>query len=84
MVVSNNLPKSMTRTHPAHLPLNEPKPFDQAQGEYKNTGAVHLDIEMSKLAENNIMFNAMVQLLSKKYTLIKNALDRFKKSGQAS
>jgi hypothetical protein len=29
---------------------------------------------MSKLAENNIMFNAMVQLLNKKLTGIKNAI----------
>lgn len=68
------LPATMSRTHPAHMPYESPKPFDEAQPEYKDTGPVHLDIEMTKLAENNLMFNAMVQLLGKKYSRIKAAI----------
>ena len=68
------LPTSLAKTNPLHMPVEESKPFDHAQGEYMDTGPVHLDIEMSKLAENNIMFSAMVQLLGKKFSSIKAAL----------
>ncbi len=69
------LPASVARTHPRHLPLTPEGPFSQAGPEYKNTGPVQLDIEMSKLAENNIMFNAMIQLLNKKFSVLKNAIN---------
>ncbi len=68
------LPPSLARTDPRHMPLEPEKPFGNAGPEYKETGPVHLDIEMSKLAENNIMFNAMVQLLTKKYSTLKTAI----------
>ncbi len=68
------LPVQPVRTHPMHMPYTPPKPFSNAPGRYVDTGPVHLDIEMSRLAENNIMFNAMVQLLNKKYTLLKIAI----------
>lgn len=68
------LPPSMSRTNPQHLPLEPEHPLDKAAPEYKDIGPVQLDVEMSKLAENNIMFNAMVQLLNKKYTLLKTAI----------
>lgn len=68
------LPPSLARTDPRHLPLEPPRPFDQAPPEYKDIGPVQLDVEMSKLAENNIMFNAMVQLMNKKLSGIKNAI----------
>ncbi|MDR1397979.1 MAG: flagellar basal body rod protein FlgB [Desulfarculales bacterium] len=69
------LPQPMKRTDPRHISIPEQdEPFGHAASVYKNTGAVHLDIEMSKLAENNIMFNAMIQLLNKKYTLLKTAI----------
>jgi flagellar basal-body rod protein FlgB len=68
------VPPSLARTHPSHMPLEAPKPFSQAAPEYKSTGPVHLDIEMSKLAENNIMFNAMIQLLNKKLSTLKTAI----------
>lgn len=67
-------PVTLVRTHPGHLPYGEKKPFGDAQGRYVDIGAVHLDIEMSKLAENNIMFNTMVQLLSKKFMKLKTAI----------
>ena len=69
------LPQPINRTDSRHFALPEQdQPFGHAQSVYKNTGAVHLDIEMSKLTENNIMFNAMIQLLNKKYTLLKTAI----------
>lgn len=69
------VPTTLNRTEPGHFASGDPNtPFNHAQPVYKNTGAVHLDIEMTKLAENNIMFNAMVQLLSKKYSLLKTAI----------
>jgi flagellar basal-body rod protein FlgB len=64
----------MAKTHPGHMPQEPPRPFDEARPKYMNTGPVHLDIEMSKLAENNIMFNAMVQLLGRKFTALKSAI----------
>lgn len=69
------VPPSMSRTDPRHLPVEPPAPFSQAKPVYKDTGPVQLDIEMSRLAENNIMFNAMVQLLTKKYSILKNAIN---------
>ena len=68
------LPPTVQRTHQNHLPTTSTAAFGNASPEYKETGPVHLDIEMSKLAENNIMFNAMIQLLNKKYTLLKTAI----------
>ncbi len=68
------VPTSMQRTDPRHMGPDENQPFAYAQPVYKNTGAVHLDIEMTKLTENNVMFNAMVQLLNKKFTLLKHAI----------
>ncbi len=69
------LPEPLARTHPNHLPLEPERPFAQARPVYMDTGPVQLDIEMSRLAENNIMFNAMVQLLTKKYSGLKNAIN---------
>jgi flagellar basal-body rod protein FlgB len=68
------LPPSLARTNPKHMPYEKEKPFSNAKPVYKDTGPVHLDIEMSRLAENNIMFNAMIQLLNKKYSKLKTAI----------
>lgn len=68
------LPPTLARTHPAHMPLEQPKPFSKAAPEYVDTGPVHLDIEMSRLAENNIMFNAMVKLLNKKFEKLRSVI----------
>ncbi|MFH1057664.1 MAG: flagellar basal body rod protein FlgB [Pseudomonadota bacterium] len=69
------VPPAMARTNARHLPVEPPAPYSQAKPVYKDTGPVQLDIEMSRLAENNIMFNAMVQLLTKKYSMLKNAIN---------
>lgn len=65
---------TMAKTHPNHLPNEPARPMDQARPRYMSTGPVHLDIEMSKLAENNIMFNAMIQLMGRKFAALKNAI----------
>lgn len=68
------LPTQMTRTDPGHLPSGKEGPFANAPGEIKDIGPVHIDIEMSKIAENNIMFNTMVTILTKKYGMLKTAI----------
>ena len=68
------LPSSLSKTHPDHMPYAESRPFEYAEAESVDTGPVHLDIEMSRLAENNLMFNAMVQLLQKKFQGLKSAI----------
>ena len=68
------MPTNMARTNPMHMPYDTGKPFDSAEPEFKDIGPVHLDIEMSKLAENNIMFSAMIQLLNKKFSRLKEAI----------
>ena len=68
------LPTSMSRTNPSHMPYENPGAFGDAEGVYKDTGPVHLDIEMSKLAENNVMFNTMITLLTKKFSKLKTAM----------
>lgn len=65
---------SMARTHAGHLPKDDNKPFASPAPKYKDTGPVHLDIEMAKLAENNIMFSTMTQLLGKKFMRLKTAI----------
>ena len=68
------LPASLAKTHPGHMPYEDSRPYDYAESESVDTGPVHLDIEMSRLAENNLMFNAMVQLLQKKFQGLKSAI----------
>lgn len=68
------LPTKMAVTDPKHLPAGVEKAFSQAESVYKSFGEVHIDIEMSKLSENNIMFQAMTQLLNKKYDTLKTAM----------
>lgn len=68
------LPTKMARTNPGHLPTGDQGPYDNAPGQVMNIGPVHIDIEMSKIAENNIMFNTMVTILTKKYGLLKHAI----------
>lgn len=68
------LPTSVARTHPEHMPTKDLESFDLAEPVLKDTGPVHLDIEMSRLAENNLMFNAMVQLLNNKFQGLKTAI----------
>jgi flagellar basal-body rod protein FlgB len=75
---------AVTQAHPRHIPLKgQASRVDQVQGEVvevpgKNRGpdgnAVELETEMGKLSENQIMYNATVQLLSKKFEGLKQAI----------
>ncbi len=65
---------SMSKTDPAHLPATE-GPFSQDFSSYiemdPGPGGVDIDQQMSRLAENNIMFQAGVQALIKKFEALK-------------
>jgi len=76
---SDKLP--LLKTHKAHLPvsrgISEVEPLIQTQesplaGFDQNT--VDLDHEMAALAENNLNYNAAVQMLHKKLNILKNAI----------
>jgi len=57
----------LKRTHPRHLP-------EDLTSEVKvesSTEGVNIDVEMAKLAENNVMFQAGVQSLIKKFEALK-------------
>jgi len=76
---SDDLP--LVKTNKAHLPvsrsISEVEPLIQTQesslaGFDQNT--VDLDHEMAALAENNLNYNAAVQMLRKKMNILKNAI----------
>jgi len=71
----------LVKTHQGHLPasrsITEVEPLVQEQtsslaGFDQNT--VDLDHEMAALAENNLQYNAAVQMLHKKLSMLKNAI----------
>jgi flagellar basal-body rod protein FlgB len=71
-------------THPKHLPLHKAaSSIDGIQGQVIETPArtagkdgngVELENEMSKMLENQIMYNASVQMLTKKFEVLKYAV----------
>ncbi len=75
---------AVPQSHPRHIPLKgQASRVDQVQGEVvevpgRNIGpdgnSVELESEMGRLAENQIMYNATVQLLGKKFEGLKNAI----------
>ena len=71
----------LTQTHPQHLPLGGPvrsaedyvfPSKDRSTRVDKNN--VNPELEMSKLAENNLMFNASTQFISGKFTKLKEII----------
>lgn len=75
-------PPALSRTHPGHLSatgtgssqtlthtVNQPAVVAKADG---NT--VDLDRSMADLAENNLMYNALAQMVSKKFSFLRNAI----------
>ncbi|OCC14883.1 Flagellar basal-body rod protein FlgB [Dissulfuribacter thermophilus] len=80
---SVHLPKKppVSRTHPEHLPkVNEEKLSQSDEGiivESEERGTpnnVDLDIEMAKLAENNLQYQATLQILIRRLEGLKNAV----------
>ena len=77
-------PKSGGVTHPRHIPLKGASAsLEKVQGDVvevssRNMGpdgnGVEMESEMGRLAENQIMYNASVQLLSKKFEELKQAI----------
>jgi len=65
-------PVTMARTHPGHFPTAAASWGPPSRT--LDTGPVHLDIEMAKLAENNLLYNALVQVMTKKFSAIKMAI----------
>ena len=71
-------------THPRHIPLKGgAAPLERVQGDVvelpgKNMApdgnGVELESEMGRMAENQIMYNATVQLLGKKFETLKQAI----------
>lgn len=68
------------RTHPQHLPDSEtdPGPFSADLESGPPGEGVNIDQEMGKLAENNVMFQASIQALLKKFEAIKIAISEIK------
>lgn len=71
-------------THPRHIPLGAPgQGIEGVQGKVVETPArtagkdgnrVELENEMGRMAENQIMYNATVQFLAKKFEGLKSAI----------
>ena len=65
---------SLGKTHPAHLPATEgplSRDFSSHIEMDPGPGGVDIDQQMSRLAENNLMFQAGVQALIKKFEALK-------------
>ena len=62
----------LKRTHPRHLPTLEAERTDFSQDiEMAPAPGVDIDQQMAKLAENNLMFQAGIQSLIKKFEALK-------------
>ena len=79
MVLKNELP--LHTTHENHMgPSNEalknlkPEAFEEDDAARSDGNNVNLDKEMGKLAENQIMYNATVQIMSKRGSTVKAAI----------
>ncbi len=72
---------SLKTTHPRHLGPSEmalkgltPIPFEVGGAEKSNGNNVNIDQEMAKLAENQIAYNAVTQMMMKRGSTIKSAV----------
>jgi flagellar basal-body rod protein FlgB len=52
----------------------QPEPFEETQASKSNGNNVDMDKEMAKLAENQIRFNATIQLMQKRGSAIRSAI----------
>ena len=76
---------SLQRTHPEHLPYFSelqtltPKVITESSSSQRIDGNnVDLDKEMVKLSENNLMYDALIEALIKKFQLLKIAIKEVK------
>lgn len=74
---------SSALTHPRHLPIGKACHLSQVTGIITETpgatpggdgNSIELEAEMAKMAENQIMYNASVQLLARKLEGLKSAI----------
>jgi flagellar basal-body rod protein FlgB len=73
----------LKKTQSGHLPARQirfdnvrPKVVASPQYTHRADGnSVDIDREMAKLAENSLMYNALAQILSKKFQGLKNAIE---------
>ena len=70
----------LKRTDPQHLPASDgqtfPQDFSAEVEKDPSAGGVDIDQQMGKLAENNLMFQAGVQVLIKKFEVLKNTISQ--------
>jgi len=76
--LDNSSAIALKKTHPQHLPASDgqifPQDFSAEVEKDPNAGGVDIDQQMGKLAENNLMFQAGVQVLIKKFEVLKNTI----------
>ena len=84
--LNRGAPSSSTPANPRFIPLKgegSSAALDQVRGELieipgRDTGrdgnGVEMESEMGRMAENQIMYNASVQLLTKKFEMMKQAI----------
>jgi len=74
---------AVTRTHPRHLParmqdrvaISPNLVYRKSAGVGNDLNSVDLDTEMAQLAQNNLLYNATAQLLAKKFSSLRLAID---------
>ena len=64
----------MVRTDEKHLPTYDAT--GNVQPQVLTGGDVDLDKQMAKLAENNLKYNTMVQLLNRKYRAVRDTIEQ--------
>jgi flagellar basal-body rod protein FlgB len=85
-VEEHSHPFKMARTHPAHIKEKSTLPnmfqyrnIRSSDTTSTNGNTVDMDKEMGKLSENNLLFNVTAQILTKKLSILKAAIDGGKK-----
>lgn len=71
LAIEAEAPGKMLQTHPNHFKLTDPL---KMSGGTNVTGAVDIDREMARLAENNIQYRTSVELLLRKMSMIRNTI----------
>jgi flagellar basal-body rod protein FlgB len=68
----------LRRTHQKHLPTSQdmdlPYTIESIKGPDGKPSKLNLDHEMARMAKNNLLYEASVQLLSKKFEALKNVI----------
>ena len=64
----------MVRTDARHLPTYDAT--GQVRPQVVSGGDVDLDKQMVKLAENNLKYNTMIQLLNRKYRAVRETIEQ--------